>query len=79
MTVHSFTSDKTYETTPEHCTCFDFYFRQSKSGGKCKHQKALIRQINRAQMFLLLFARFDCRANGDEDTQRCYYELAMAS
>jgi len=77
MTIQSFTSDKTYETTPEHCTCGDYLNRQSKVGGKCKHQKALIAACNTATIFALLRMKFDYRLNGDLDTRRCYYEMSI--
>jgi len=75
MTIHSFTDpQKTYETTPETCECQAKYFNP---GQKCKHQKALIGEINRATFFLMLKARFDCRANGDEATHRINFEMAL--
>ncbi len=75
MTIKSFTDEhKTYETTPEHCDCKAKHFNPAE---QCKHQIALIQELNKAQKFLLLFARFDCRANGAEDTRRCYFEMSM--
>ena len=75
MTITSFTdSTKTYETTPEHCSCPAKHFNPGK---QCKHQKALIAELNRAQRFLLLFARFDARANGDAVTHRCNFEMSL--
>ena len=76
MVVHSFTSDKTYDVTPESCTCPAKYYYPGK---QCKHQTALIHEINRATIFGLLKMKFDCRDNGDEQTRRCYYELAIGA
>ncbi len=65
MTIQSFTDpNKTYETTPEQCDCPDFRFRHHQ----CKHQKALIRELNRATIFLMLKMKFDIRQNGRQFT-----------
>jgi len=76
----SFTdSNKHYEVTPEHCTCPDFQYRQSKTGGKCKHQKMLIAEANRAMHFLLLMARFDIRSQAVIEAKRAaYWNYEMA-
>lgn len=58
MTITSFTDEnKTYETTPEHCSCPDHQYRHHA----CKHMNALIHELNRAQKFLLLKTLFDVR------------------
>ncbi len=60
MTIHSFTdSTKSYETTPEHCTCPAKHFHPDR---QCKHQTALIHALNRATHFLLLKMKFDIRS-----------------
>ncbi len=75
MTITSFTDpNKTYQTTPDFCDCPAKHFNP---GEQCKHQKALIRELNRAMHFYLLFILFDCRANGDEVTHRLNFELSM--
>ncbi len=65
MTIASFTDEnKTYQTTANYCSCPDHQFRNRQ----CKHQRALILELARAQMFLLLKAKFDCRENGCQFT-----------
>ncbi len=72
----SFTdSTKTYNVTPTSCDCPDSTFRHHQ----CKHQKMLIAETNKAQLFLSLKAKFDSRENGDLDTRRCYLELALSA
>lgn len=34
--------ERPYETTHESCTCPDWQYRISKTGGQCKHQTALL-------------------------------------
>jgi len=76
MVVHSFTSDKMYDTTPESCSCPAKYWHPGK---QCKHQVELIHQINRAQMFLLLMARFDVRSQAViEEKRAAYWNFEMA-
>jgi hypothetical protein len=60
------------------CGCKDHEFRPGRVGG-CKHIREVTEQVARAQAFLDLKRRFDCRENGDEDSRRCYYEMALAS
>src|SRR6266567_92666 len=77
MTITSFTdTNKSYETTPETCSCPAKRWNPNK---QCKHQTALIHELNRATIFGLLFIRFDCRANGDEVTHRCNFELSIGA
>ena len=79
----SFTdSNKTYNVTPEHCTCPDFQYRQSKAGGKCRHQKMLIAVANRAMHFLLLKMKFDIRSQAVIEAKRAnyyYYEMSLSA
>ncbi len=71
----SFTdSTKTYATTPESCNCPAARFNH---GSPCKHVRLLRAEANKAQRFLLLMARFDCRANGDEVTHRINFEMSL--
>ncbi len=80
MTIHSFTdSTKSYETTPEHCTCPAKHFNPGK---QCKHQTALIHELNRATHFMLLKMKFDCRSQAVIEAKRAayyYYEMAIAA
>jgi len=74
MPIKSFTDEtKIYHVTPESCTCLAKAFHPEK---RCKHQVALIHELNRAQMFLLLFEKFDIRGAAAQ-SNRCYYELAL--
>ena len=78
MAIHSFTSDKTYETTPESCTCPAKYYYPGK---QCKHQTALIHEINRATIFGLLKMKFDIRSQAVIEEKRANYwnfEMAIA-
>lgn len=84
MTVTSFTNpNKHYETTLEHCTCPDYQYRQSKIGGHCKHQQAIIiRLANRDTIFGLLKMKFDCRSQHVIEAKRAayfYYEMALSA
>jgi len=36
------TPERVYETTFEQCSCPDWKYRKSVSGGLCKHQKQLL-------------------------------------
>ncbi len=79
MVIHSFTSDKTYETTPESCTCPAKYYYPAK---QCKHQTALIHELNRATHFMLLKALFDVRSQRVIEEKRAAYwtyELAIGA
>ena len=77
MTIHSFTdSTKSYETTPEHCTCPAKHFNPGK---QCKHQTALIHELNRVTHFLLLKMKFDIRSQAVIEAKRAnYYRYELA-
>jgi predicted nucleic acid-binding Zn finger protein len=78
MTVTSFTdSSKTYETTEHSCTCGDWIYRKSKTGQPCKHQIAI--EAAKAVTFQALRRRYDYRLNGDLDSRRCYFEMAIGA
>lgn len=80
-TIRSETNDKHYFLTIDEaghatgCSCPDRYYRKHT----CKHMAHFDEQMRKIAAFAFLFRRFDCRANGDEDSRRCYYELALAS
>ncbi len=79
MTLTSFTDQtKSYEVTPESCTCPAKYYYPGK---QCKHQTALIHEINRVTHFLLLKMKFDCRSQAVIEAKRAnyyYYEMGIA-
>ncbi len=76
MAIHSFTSDKTYETTPESCTCKSFEFGKGKL---CKHICLLRHELNRATHFMLLKVRFDVRSQRVIEEKRAnYYRYELA-
>ncbi len=71
MTIKSFTDEtKSYETTPETCTCPAKYWNPNK---QCKHQTALIHELNRVTHFLLLKMKFDCRSQVVIEAKRAAY------
>ncbi len=76
MTIASFTdANKTYQTTANYCSCPDHQFRNRQ----CKHQRALILELARAQMFLFLKAKFDVRSQAVIEEKRAnYYRYEMA-
>lgn len=65
MTITSFTSDKKYETTLEHCSCPDYQYRRRQAGQACKHMQVLAQELNetieQATVFLSLKAQYDVR------------------
>ena len=79
MTLNSF-SDCTqrYETTLDSCTCKDRDFCPNRPGG-CKHMQVLVRAYERARKatFDELRRKYDSRLNGQADTRRCNFELAL--
>jgi hypothetical protein len=70
MTIQSLTSNETYETTLDSCTCKGF-----THWGHCKHNEALklAYQRARAATFSELWERYDERS----ETRRCYYEMSL--
>jgi hypothetical protein len=54
------------------CQCPDRQYRHHE----CKHMRNFNAEVQRAAMFMLLRQRFDSRLNGDEETRRCYRDLA---
>ncbi len=77
MTLTSFTNQtKSYEVTPESCTCPAKYYYPGK---QCKHQTALIHELNRATHFMLLKVLFDVRSQRVIEEKRAnYYRYEMA-
>ena len=55
------------------CSCPDHQYR----GRQCKHITQFNVEVRKAERFAAIFAKFDCRANGQEATARCYYELSL--
>ena len=57
------------------CSCPDRQYR----GHQCKHMIQFNVEVRKAERFAAVFAQFDVRANGQEATRRCYYELAIGA
>ena len=75
MTVTSFSNPSiSYETTETSCQCGDWIYRGRKTGKPCKHMLAM--QMGKDAAFKALRQRYDFRLNGQEETKRCYRELA---
>jgi hypothetical protein len=77
MTLNSYTDcTQQYETTLDDCTCKGF-----TRWNHCKHVETLQRAYARAkaETFAELRRQFDCRLNGQADTQRCYYEMSLGA
>ena len=71
MTITSFTdTNKSYETTPETCSCPAKYWNPNK---QCKHQTALIHELNRVTHFLLLKMKYDIRSQAVIEAKRAAY------
>ena len=78
-TISSETSNKHYFLTIDEtghatdCSCPDRFYRHHT----CKHMRNFQEEVERAQVFLALKQDYDCRANGQEQTRRCYYEMSL--
>jgi hypothetical protein len=57
------------------CTCPDCQWR----GRQCKHIKEFDAERIRVEKFNDLRKQFDCRLNGQADTQRCYFEMSLGA
>ena len=55
------------------CSCPDRQYR----GHTCKHMAQFGQELAKAETFNSLFQRYDCRANGAEQSHRCYYEMSL--
>ena len=86
MTVQtpSQTSEKTYMLTIDkfsglavECSCPAHFYHPRSEG--CKHIRLMNEEIRKAKKFAKLFAKYDCRANGQAVSQRCYYELSIGA
>ncbi len=79
MTIHSFSDNtKVYEVTPTSCDCPAKYWNPNK---QCKHQTALIHELNRVTIFGLLKMKFDIRSQAVIEAKRAAYwnfEMAIA-
>jgi len=77
MVMNSF-SDRfqQYDVTLDNCPCKGF-----QRWGHCQHNEVLRRAYARAkaETFAELRKQFDCRLNGQADTQRCYYEMSLGA
>ena len=71
---HYFLSINDETSHAQTCTCKGFQYR-----GHCKHVSLFDEQVAKTLVFNELFAKYDCRANGDEVTRRCYYELQIGA
>ena len=50
MKVKSSSGNSFYDVTPHSSTCFDYKYRQAKTGGKCKHMlKAFYKSEDKAE------------------------------
>ncbi len=73
MTKYFLTIDSDGHAT--NCSCPDRTYRSYKPC--CKHMSAFDAEVQRAATFQALRQRFDIRLNGQEDSRRCYREMAL--